>query len=139
MFVSILEYYYDILCKDKFESIFGNIYIGKNPTPLVNSFRILKFDFSGIDTRNKKSSEEGYTDVEMYIRPNNIKTHHQYVIEVKYIKKDSEKSFETVRAEATTQLKHYLQTDMLLQSKKMLHPLVVIFVKDALFWEEIAQ
>jgi len=42
LFLSILEYYYDIEQKNKFEAIFGQTYIGKNPTALANSFRILK-------------------------------------------------------------------------------------------------
>ncbi len=60
LFVSILEYYYDVNCKDKFQAIFGNTYIGQNPTPLASSFRVLKFDFSGIETHNKTSSQEGF-------------------------------------------------------------------------------
>ena len=36
--LSMLENYYDINKKDKFESLFGNLYIGKNPTPERNSY-----------------------------------------------------------------------------------------------------
>ncbi|MCS7075052.1 MAG: AAA family ATPase, partial [Bacteroidia bacterium] len=61
LWLSILEYYYDVHQKDKFESLFGKTYIGQNPTPLANSFCVLKFDFSGIDTRSAKSTEEGFT------------------------------------------------------------------------------
>ncbi len=60
LFVSILEYYYDILRKNKFDKIFGNYYIGKNPTPLANAYRVLKFDFSGIDTGTNESSFSGF-------------------------------------------------------------------------------
>ena len=56
LFVSILEYYYDILEKDKFEKIFSNLYIGQNPTPGANSYRVLKFDFSGIDSQTEEST-----------------------------------------------------------------------------------
>ena len=59
-FISILEYYYDIRQKPKFEKIFGKTYIGQNPTPLASSFRVLKFNFSGIDTRDNESSESGF-------------------------------------------------------------------------------
>jgi hypothetical protein len=48
LFLSTLEYYYDILHKDDFERLFGELYIGKNPTPLRNSFPILSLDFSGV-------------------------------------------------------------------------------------------
>jgi hypothetical protein len=52
LFLSMLEYYYDILYKDRFEELFSKYYIGKNPTPLANSYRVLVFDFSGINTTN---------------------------------------------------------------------------------------
>ncbi|MBN2651628.1 MAG: AAA family ATPase, partial [Spirochaetales bacterium] len=48
LFLSMLESYYDIARKDQFESLFGDTYIGQNPTPLKNSFPILKLNFSGI-------------------------------------------------------------------------------------------
>jgi hypothetical protein len=60
LFVSVLEYYYDILRKDKFDKIFGNYYIGKNLTPLASAFRVLKLDFSGIDTGTNESSFRGF-------------------------------------------------------------------------------
>ncbi len=54
LFVSILEYYYDILEKNNFQGIFSKYYIGKNPTSLANQYRVLKFDFSGIDTQTEE-------------------------------------------------------------------------------------
>jgi chorismate mutase len=51
----MLECYYDILYKDRFEELFGKYYIGKNPTPLAHSYRVLLFDFSGVDTTNLAS------------------------------------------------------------------------------------
>ena len=48
LFISMLEYYYDISRADQFEELFGHLYIGKNPTPLRNTFPILKFNFSGV-------------------------------------------------------------------------------------------
>ena len=50
LFLSILEHYYDLNKKDQFEELFGDTYIGKNPTPLKNSFPILKLNFSGLAT-----------------------------------------------------------------------------------------
>ncbi|MCS7074678.1 MAG: PD-(D/E)XK nuclease domain-containing protein, partial [Bacteroidia bacterium] len=104
---------------------------------LIVAFASLGSAFYVITER--ESDAGGYIDVEMYIRPNNTKKHHQYVMEVKYIKKDSEKTLESAKEEAKSQLQQYLQTDKLLQSKEMLHPLIVIFVKDSLYWEEICK
>ena len=56
LLVSILEYYYDILEKDKFEKLFSKYYIGQNPTPKVNAYRVLKFDFSGIDSQTEEGT-----------------------------------------------------------------------------------
>jgi len=47
--LSMLENYYDVVKKDEFEDIFGDLKIGKNPTDLRNSYFILKFDFSCVD------------------------------------------------------------------------------------------
>ena len=48
--VSVMEHYYDKQHKGDFELLFGKYYIGKNPTPLANSYLVLKFDFSGVET-----------------------------------------------------------------------------------------
>jgi len=50
LFLSVLENYYDLSRKNKFDSIFGNLYIGKNPTPEQGKYAILKFNFSGLNT-----------------------------------------------------------------------------------------
>ena len=49
LFLSTLQYYYDENSKDEFEAMFHDTYIGQHPTPLKNSFRILFFEFSGIN------------------------------------------------------------------------------------------
>jgi len=49
LFLSTLQYYYDENSAEEFEAIFHNTYIGKNPTPLKSSYRILFFEFSGIN------------------------------------------------------------------------------------------
>ncbi len=36
--------------KEEFDSIFGHLKIGKSPTDLHNSYFILKFDFSCVDS-----------------------------------------------------------------------------------------
>lgn len=56
----MLENYYDIKKEDKFESLFNDKYIGKNPTVLKNSYHILKFNFSGIDTSDVESTIYGF-------------------------------------------------------------------------------
>ncbi len=62
LFTSVLENYYDILKADKFEKLFGETYIGKNPTNLRNSYCILKFNFSGIDTTDEETTIQGFKE-----------------------------------------------------------------------------
>ena len=62
LFTSVLENYYDIKKIDKFEKIYGNTYIGKNPTKLKNSYHILRFNFSGIDTQNEETTMNGFKE-----------------------------------------------------------------------------
>ena len=52
LFISMLENYYDINKKNKFKKLFGDLYIGKNPTKNKNKFLIWKISFAGIDAGN---------------------------------------------------------------------------------------
>ena len=47
--MSMLQHYYDVLQKDKFEELYGDLYIGKHPTDERNSYLIINLDFSIID------------------------------------------------------------------------------------------
>ena len=47
--LSMLENYYDINKKDKFESLFGGLYIGEYPTPERNSYIIVYLNFAEVD------------------------------------------------------------------------------------------
>mgnify|MGYP004534795473 FL=1 len=60
LFTSTLECYYDINKKDKFEELFRNTYIGKNPTENRNKYCILRFNFSGISTENIEETIKGF-------------------------------------------------------------------------------
>ena len=60
LFTSVIENYYDKLKANKFETLYGNTYIGKNPTKLKNSYCILRFNFSGIDTSTEEATIKGF-------------------------------------------------------------------------------
>ena len=62
LFTSTLENYYDTKKSDKFEKLFKNTYIGKNPTKLRNTYYILKFNFSGIDTTDNETAMRGFKE-----------------------------------------------------------------------------
>jgi hypothetical protein len=46
LLLSMLENYYDVAKADQFEKLFGQLVIGKNPTPKHNQYLVLKWDFS---------------------------------------------------------------------------------------------
>jgi len=50
LFFSMLSCYYDMLRAGQFQDLFGKLYIGTHPTPRKNSYAVMRFDFSGIDT-----------------------------------------------------------------------------------------
>ena len=62
LFTSVLENYYDVKKEDKFEKLFGETYIGKNPTKLKNSYYILRFNFSGINTKDEETTMQGFRE-----------------------------------------------------------------------------
>lgn len=47
--VSMLQHYYDVRTRDQFDTLFGNLYVGKYPTQSRNSYLVLKLNFSGIN------------------------------------------------------------------------------------------
>jgi hypothetical protein len=78
----------------------------------------------------------GYLDLELYIRPASADTHHQFALEIKYLKKEEEAQKDRAMGEAKAQLLKYYQNDEILQSKAQLHLLAVVVVKDSVFVEE---
>jgi len=49
LLLSMLENYYDLARKDRFQNLFGHLLIGKTPTLSHNQYFILKWDFSCVD------------------------------------------------------------------------------------------
>jgi hypothetical protein len=49
LLLSMLEHYYDVQSKSQFDTLFGDLYIGKHPTSERNSYLVIEFDFSSID------------------------------------------------------------------------------------------
>ena len=80
LFTSVLENYYDKNKKESFEKLYGNTYIGKNPTKLKNSYCILRFNFSGIDTSTEEATIRGFkkevaSSIEVFINRYNLEFH----------------------------------------------------------------
>jgi hypothetical protein len=60
LIISLLAHYYDVNQAANFQQLFGDLYIGKKPTPFANQYMILLFDFSGIETTDVTHVPEAF-------------------------------------------------------------------------------
>ena len=61
LFISLLDSYYNINNKkEEFNNLFQGLYIVENQTSLAHSYYILNFNFSGINTSDKRSLLKGF-------------------------------------------------------------------------------
>ena len=60
LFISTLHYYYGLEHKEAFQNLFGALYIGQHPTEYANSYLVLRFEFSRIDTATHESTYQGF-------------------------------------------------------------------------------
>ena len=51
LFFSTLSCYYDMNRAKQFQELFGDLYIGKNPTTRKNSYAMMEFDFRSEERR----------------------------------------------------------------------------------------
>ena len=58
VFLGMLHAYYDIRTKDKFQQWFGNLWIGKHPTPTQGRYQVLHLDFSQVGGTIEKLEEK---------------------------------------------------------------------------------
>jgi len=62
LFISMLESYYDVLSGNRFDDLFGGLYIHDHPTINRNNYYVLRFNFSGIATKDFDSIIEGFLE-----------------------------------------------------------------------------
>ncbi len=60
LFISMLSYYYGLEQQERFDALFGQFYIGTHPTPRANSYAVLKFEFSRIDTSTPEHTQKSF-------------------------------------------------------------------------------
>jgi hypothetical protein len=66
LFVSLLQHYYGLEYEADFQTLFGGLYIGQNTTSLANSYLVLRFEFSRIDTASHESTYRGFLENVLY-------------------------------------------------------------------------
>ena len=49
LLLSILRHYYDVLCADRFDELFGGTWIHEHPTPFRGQYMVLYLDFSKVE------------------------------------------------------------------------------------------
>ena len=64
IFLSMLHAYYDCSKKEKFQTLFGDLWVGKHPTPLQGRDQVLHLDFSYVGGSIDKLEE----NFDMYLR-----------------------------------------------------------------------
>ena len=64
IFLSMLHAYYDCSKKEKFQTLFGDLWVGKHPSPLQGKYQILHLDFSYVGGSIEKLEE----NFNMYLR-----------------------------------------------------------------------
>lgn len=64
--LSMLKQYYDVNMADRFEELFGGLYIGENPTPEHNTYLIISLNFAVVDANleNYKKSLDAHCNTE---------------------------------------------------------------------------
>ena len=64
IFLSMLHAYYECSKKEKFQTLFGDLWVGKHPTPLQGRYQVLHLDFSYVGGSIDKLEE----NFDMYLR-----------------------------------------------------------------------
>jgi len=78
LWINTMDKYYDVNYKEKFDSVFSELYIGKNPTPKKSGYHVLRFNFSGISTETleilkKDFLLEVYNQIESFVIKYNLR------------------------------------------------------------------
>ena len=61
LFLSVLDNYYNLNAKDRFDALFGGLYIGKKPTAERGAYAVMRFDFSGVKTESHEDFKRSFS------------------------------------------------------------------------------
>ena len=60
LLLSILRYYYDVLCADRFDELFGGTWIHEHPTPFRGKYLVLHLDFSKVNGNTLEEYQQNF-------------------------------------------------------------------------------
>lgn len=114
IFLSMLYSYYDCTQSHKFQSLFGNLWIGQHPTPLQGKYQVLFLDFSqitgNIDKLETKFNSYLSINLDAFVRQ--YSEYYQAEIEEILAQEDFEEKMELIFKAAKTHQYHlYLIID----------------------------
>jgi hypothetical protein len=96
LLLSMLENYYDVAKADEFEKLFGDLAIGKNPTPKHNQYLVMKWDFSVINIKRVEDINHSiYNHINNSIEAFVDYYQHLWQYQVKIDPKDAISSFQS--------------------------------------------
>ncbi|RMH53068.1 MAG: hypothetical protein D6682_00320, partial [Zetaproteobacteria bacterium] len=82
LLLSMLENYYDLARADRFDTLFGHLAIGRDPTPLHNAYLVMKWDFSLVSAQG--SAEEITRRLNQHINNRIIDVQNKYDSHLKF-------------------------------------------------------
>ena len=114
IFLSMLYSYYDCAQSHKFQSLFGNLWIGQHPTPLQGKYQVLFLDFSqitgNIDKLGTKFNSYLSINLDAFVRQ--YSEYYQAEMEEILAQEDFEEKMELIFKAAKAHLYHlYLIID----------------------------
>nr|WP_295293896.1 ATP-binding protein [Prevotella sp.] len=114
IFLSMLYSYYDCTQSHKFQSLFGNLWIGQHPTPLQGKYQVLFLDFSqitgNIDKLGTKFNSYLSINLDAFVRQ--YSEYYQAEMEEILAQEDFEEKMELIFKAAKAHLYHlYLIID----------------------------
>ena len=114
IFLSMLYSYYDCTQSHKFQSLFGNLWIGQHPTPLQGKYQVLFLDFSqitgNIDKLETKFNSYLSINLDAFVRQ--YSDYYQAEMEEILAQEDFEEKMELIFKAAKAHLYHlYLIID----------------------------
>ena len=113
LWLDTISRYYDINYKDKVDNVFRGLYIQKNPTPLKSKYRILEFNFSGMNTDGRDELKHSFK-IEVYNKLKEFISKYKLKIKLNVEDKDPAellKNFISDYKELNTKTKIYLLID----------------------------
>ncbi|NJO02134.1 MAG: hypothetical protein HC880_10980 [Bacteroidia bacterium] len=89
-------------------------------------------------TPSERETPAGYTDL-LFIAPPDKQTSHEYLFELKYLRKSqaSEQKIAEAKAKAREQILKYLQADPTLRNRSSLRAYTLVFVKNQLLIDPV--